>query len=33
MRTIYHLFRFYRKQGASACLAARRAVHVYRNGF
>lgn len=33
MRTIYNLYRYYRRQGAGARDAARRAVHVYRNGF
>lgn len=33
MRTIYHLFRFYRRQGAGAYGAASKALHVYRNGF
>ncbi len=33
MRTIFHLFRFYRSQGAGTVNAARRAMHVYRNGF
>ena len=33
MRTIFHLIRFYRRQGAGTCSAVRRAVHVYRNGF
>jgi hypothetical protein len=33
MRTIFNLYRYYRRQGAGTCSAARRAVHVYRNGF
>ncbi len=33
MRTIYHLFRFYRQRGATRYQAAARALHVYQNGF
>ena len=33
MLTIFNLFRFYRRRGASASAAARQALHVYRNGF
>lgn len=33
MRTLFHLYRFYRRRGAGAYVAVRRAVHVYHNGF
>jgi len=33
MRTIFNLFSFYRRRGAGVYVAARRALHVYRNGF
>jgi hypothetical protein len=33
MRTIYNLFRYYRRRGASNIAAARNALRVYHNGF
>lgn len=33
MNTIFKLFGFYRRGGASVYRAARKALHVYRNGF
>ena len=33
MRTVYHLFRFYRRRGASTIAAARNALRVYHHGF
>jgi hypothetical protein len=33
MRTVLHLYFYYRRCGASTATAARRALHVYRNGF
>jgi len=33
MRTVYHLFRFYRRRGASPISAVRTALRVYHHGF
>lgn len=33
MRTIYNLFRYYRRRGASTIAAARNALRVYHHGF
>lgn len=33
MHVIFYLYRFYRRQGASAPVALRHALFVYRNGF
>lgn len=33
MRTVYNLFRFYRRRGASTIAAAKNALHVYHHGF
>lgn len=33
LRTIYNLYRFYRRRGASIIKAYQRAQYVYENGF
>lgn len=33
MLTVYQLYRFYRRRGATTVVAARRALHVYHHGF
>lgn len=33
MRTVFHLYCFYRRRGATTMAAARRALTVYHNGF
>lgn len=33
MRTVYNLFRYYRRRGASTIAAARNALRVYHQGF
>ena len=33
MRTVFNLFRFYRRRGATTMAAARQALTVYHHGF